>query len=119
MARVTDRKTKASFDHQGRDTYQQLLPWSPPNLDEQNGHFLCLVPLMSHAGMNLVPRFDQAKSPHAWLITSVLGWLTWAILKMSPHRFLAHPAWGGAHSCPEVSAAASASTPDELSSCAS
>jgi hypothetical protein len=48
------------------------------------------------------PSQTPLKSPHAWFITFVLGSLTWASLKMSPDRFLARSACGGANSCPKV-----------------
>ena len=37
---------------------------------------LCLAPLKTRAGMDLVPRFARARNPNAGMITSVLGWLT-------------------------------------------
>ena len=45
------------------------------NHDPADPEFFRLVPPKSHAGMDLVPRFDRSRSPHAGLITFVLGWL--------------------------------------------
>jgi hypothetical protein len=41
--------------------------------DAQNRLLLCLVPTMSHAGMDLVPRFDRARSLTPGLPPSTLA----------------------------------------------
>jgi hypothetical protein len=67
---------RANIERLAGATKQRLLPWSLPNLMRKNRLLLCLVPPMSHAGMDLAPRFDRPRSPHAGFVTSVLGELT-------------------------------------------
>ena len=63
------------FDRQASATKQRpSLVSSQP--DAQNRLLLCLVPPMSHAGMDLVPRFDRARNLMPGLSPSVLGCLT-------------------------------------------